>query len=89
MAVPEFQHSPTLGQRASSQTVTSRFSRISEESWVTPSPTGALTVSHGGRRSTPSGRSRCQVGRWPRGLGRLGRGAHGHERDLLHGLVPL
>ena len=63
VAVPEFQHSPTLGQRASSQTVTSRFSRISDESWVTPCPTGARTVSQGGRRSTPSGRSRCQVGR--------------------------
>ena len=48
VAVPSVQHSPTFGQRASSQTVWRSSSRNVSLRCVYVSPPGARTFSHGG-----------------------------------------
>ncbi len=48
VAVPSDQHSPTLGQRASSQTVWRSSSRNVCFSWLNVSPPGARTLSQAG-----------------------------------------
>jgi len=48
VAVPPLQHSPMLGQRASSQTVESFSSRARERMRLYRSPPGILTLSQGG-----------------------------------------
>src|SRR5437764_13814248 len=51
VAVPREKHSPRFGQRASSQTVTSRSSRRSTRRGRAEEASGLLLRAHGGRRN--------------------------------------
>ena len=67
VAWPWLQHSPTLGQPASSQTVTRRFSRRMSRVFLYPSEVGALTrIQSGLRRIGASARCAFSGWRWVR-----------------------
>jgi hypothetical protein len=55
VAVPRFQHSPTFGQRASSQTVCRSSSRMRPRNRSYPEPRGARARIHSGRGRSGTG----------------------------------